>query len=449
MKRTRLGRILASAVLLGAALSFSVPASPASAKAVKPTVSTWAWYWEEADSRDVELPAGTVTGDTNNEFCPQVPGGGLGNVSEETCAEGRLPVRIKGGNYDKPNQTSAIIFDTLTTIPLESKVHKFTATFLEAKAGCRDKETTSPSGKQCEQTDPINVEGHELQACMVTQLFGEGAARPYKEIPNHKCTKSDPIAKRKKIKLKGEERFEWTFDLKRFAQKWADGDVLSSAVLLTGAEPKNSGPQDSWRVVLEGPLEKNGIEVKAEITEPPPIDIDPIDPTDPPVDDVFVPGDPGTPGIPGTPGTPGTDPTTSSTDPGTGDTPTGATEPGDATAPVDAVEEPPNEQAAADGPAGGGLPGYAWLALLAGIAGFSLLRRAVLETHSGIRPDGVLAQIQKLNAQRRGGSAAASYAPPAALAALLSVAGLARNVTKSITSKVSTVAGKLSRKKGS
>lgn len=445
----RLGRILASGVLLGSALSFSVPASPASAKSVKPLVSTWAWYWEEADSRDVELPAGTVTGDTNNEFCPQVPGGGLGNAAEETCAEGRLPVRIKGGDYSKPNQTSAVIFDTLTTIPLESKVNKFTATFLEAKAGCVDSKT-SPTGKECEQTDPVNVEGHELQACMVTQIFGEGSARPYKEVPDHKCSKSDPIAKRKKIKVKGEDRFEWTFNLKGFAQKWADGDVLSTGILLTGAEPKNTGPQDSWRVVLSGPLEKDGVKVQAEITPPPPLDLDPTTPpTTPGDDDTFVPGTDGTPDIPGTPGTDGTDPTTTSTDTGTGDTPTAATEPGEAKAPVDAVEEPPNEQAAADAPVGGGLPGYAWLALLAGIAGFSLLRRAVLETQSGIRPDGVLAQIQKLNAQRRGGSAAASYAPPAALAALLSVAGVARSVTKSITSKVSTVAGKLSRKKGS
>jgi hypothetical protein len=56
------------------------------------------------------------------------------------------------------------------------------------------------------------------------------------------------------------------------------------------------------------------------------------------------------------------------------------------------------------------MPGYVWLAILAGIIGFTLVRSVVLESASGIRPNGVLAQIQRLNADRHGGATAASAA---------------------------------------
>ena len=53
------------------------------------------------------------------------------------------------------------------------------------------------------------------------------------------------------------------------------------------------------------------------------------------------------------------------------------------------------------------MPGYIWLALLAGMIGFFLFRSVVLENSAGIRPDGVLAQIRQINASKRGGAAAA------------------------------------------
>jgi hypothetical protein len=52
-----------------------------------------------------------------------------------------------------------------------------------------------------------------------------------------------------------------------------------------------------------------------------------------------------------------------------------------------------------------GLPGYIWLALLAGMVGFFLFRSVVLENSAGVRPDGVLAQIRQINASKRGGAA--------------------------------------------
>lgn len=436
--------------LLAGALVLSAPGvAHAKTKTVAPDVTTWAWYWEQGESKDFETPQGTVTLDTNNEFCPQVPGGGLGNVSEETCAEARLPIRIVRGNYDDPNQIAAVTFDTLSTIPLDSKVHSFKATFLEAKPGCREKKS-APTGQQCEATQPVNAEGHELQACLVTQVFGEGAARPMREAPNHECSPDDPTAERKKVKIGGEERFTYTFDLTDFAKEWASGENIASSIVLTGAKPKNTGPQDTWRVVLEGPVEKGGIEVDATITPADPVEPPPTEPPPPPgTNEIYTPGTPGTPAIPGTPGTPGTDPVTSPGDATTGTTaaPEAA---GAETAeePVDAAEQPASDLTAADQTIpGGGLPGYAWLALLAGMVGFSLVRRAVFESTTGIRPDGVLAQIQKLNAQRRGTSLAASMPQPAILTVLASAAAFTSGATKAIKNKVSGLAGKLKRSK--
>ncbi len=56
------------------------------------------------------------------------------------------------------------------------------------------------------------------------------------------------------------------------------------------------------------------------------------------------------------------------------------------------------------------MPGYVWLAILAGIVAFTLVRSVVLESAAGIRPNGVLAQIQRLNADRHGTAVATAAA---------------------------------------
>ena len=436
---------------------FASPASAADPKTSEPLVSTYAWYWEDAQAHDVEGPTGTLTVDTNNEFCPQVPGGGLGNVAEELCAEGRLPVRVRGGEYENPNQISAVTFDTITTIPFGSKILEFKAVFDEAQAGCRDKET-APTGKQCEATAPVNEEGHQLQACLVTELFGEGVARPYKEVPRYTCPKDAPLGKRTKAGGK-DGGFQWTFDLTEYAQQWSDGEVPTSSVMITAVEPKDAPPHDTWRVVLLGSVD-DGIQAKATFI---PAKLDPLLP---PIDTggpTTVPGTPGSPGIPGTPAVPGT-PGTPGTPPSSGGAPAtdaGAAgadkpaEPGEAKAPVEATgEAAPGTKptAATELPSGGGLPWYAWIALIGGFAAFSAVRSVVLESAAGIRPDGVLAHIQKLNAERRGGAAAAAGAQPGLGTAFLAHAGGALTAGRAAgrkiaglgaTKKLSSLAGKI------
>jgi hypothetical protein len=433
-----LSRLAVLAALVCLAALIAMPsASAEEVETSKPLVSTYAWYWEEAQAQEFEGPQGTAAVDTNNEYCPQVPGGGLGNVSEETCAEGRLPIRIKGGDYEKPNQVSAVMFDTLTSVPFGAKVKKFTATFEEAKTGCRNDEV-APSGKQCENSDPVNVEGHELQACLVTELFGEGSARPYREVPGYECSDQSPTAKRKK----DGDTYTWTFDLTEYAQKWADLDVPTSAVLITGVEPKDTGPHDSWRVTLLGSVD-NGIKATAQFV-PPEDPLDTLSPTTVPGGDT-IPGTPGTPAIPGTPAVPGTagsPPTTTDTGSaasGGAAGASGAAEPGDAKAPVEAPEDAiASEPTAADsGPPGGGLPWYGWLALLAGLAAFSLLRSVVLDGAAGIRQDGVLAHIQKLNAERRGGAAAVGMTQPGLWTAFVGMTAGVRSAASTVGHKVS------------
>ncbi|MDQ3985193.1 MAG: hypothetical protein M3280_01680 [Actinomycetota bacterium] len=433
--------LIAATALVGA----SAPASAGKQVKVKPLAMFGSWYWEHGESRTIETPAGAVQADTNNEYCPTQPSGGGAYIASEICAAGRLPVRIVAGDYETPDQLSAVTFDTLTTIPIGSKVHKFTATFLEAKAGC-SKNPQSVTGQGCEATERIDLQNHELQACLVTQVFGEGAARPYEELPKYECSKSDPTAKRKETKINGETEHVWTFDLTGFAKKWAAGKLGVSAILLTGAEPKESGPRDTFRVVLEGPLEPKGIQTLAVITPAVP-DIPTVPPVPPaPPDDVFVPGTPPTSGTPGTPGTAGTTGTSSGTSGSDDAGLTGAAaEPGEAKAPVDAEETKTQPTAAdLDAPAGG-LPGYAWLGLLAGMAGFSLVRQVVLESGAGIRPDGVLAHIQKLNATRRGGQAASWAGQPGLLGAVAMTIGsmliASKTVAKGIGSRLSKVRG--------
>lgn len=407
MKRTtRFG--VAAGMLTVLALGLLAPG--ALAAQAEPFVSTTAWYWEQQQSQKVTDPtsgAEVATLELANPFCPTVPGG-LGSPPGDSCRVGRLPIEVIGSDYDEPDKISAVAFD-LSLIPLGSTVKKFTATFLEAN---------DP------QSQPVNAEGKSLQACVIEQFFGEGDARQYKEAPKHTCTDLDPIAKRKPAKVKNadgeeEERFQYTFDLTTFAQTWVEGTSPVTGVMLYPAKPKEDaqGPEDAdWRVVLTGPAEENGIVTNL----------------------IYTPGEVPSFGDPG--GSLGGDPgfdtgstgfdsgtTTGGTVGGTPATGEGTETPGDAGEPVAA----PGTELAVDEvlPTTGGLPGYVWLALLAGMVGFSLVRSIVLEQAAGIRPDGVLAQIRKLNVDKRGAALVAGSSGPRLGGVIAGLKGLAGKAT--------------------
>lgn len=385
--------------------------APAAAKVAEPPIATKAWYWEDSQSREETLPDGSkVTIETPNPFCPAIPGS-LG-APEQSCAEGRLPVEIRQGDYETPNKLSAVNFD-FSLLPLGSKVSKFTATFYEAKAGCYDSESDKDENPNyCEQTDPVNIEGKELQACKIDSLFGEGEARPYKEVTKYTCTPTDPTAKRKEKKLKGDAtQFAWTFDLTKFAQEWTKEFTTNSSVMLVGKPPKgykpgDSNEEDTWRTVLVGPKAPTGLEgiVTKIVFKPGSLDL-----TEPP------PGftDPGTTG--GTTGSTGGVSVSSSTG-STGDfgsTSSGSSAGGGASTPSDAASPAAPVATAAAEQVPQGFPAYAWLAIIAGLVAWAMFRSIVLENAKGIRPDGVLAQIQLLNAAKRGGETIAAAVPSA------------------------------------
>jgi hypothetical protein len=401
---------IGSASLLAGLLTAAV-VTPAVAKSASPPVSTRAWYWEQAESNEVTDPAGNkYTIETPNPFCPSAPGS-LGAVPG-ACAEGRLPIEIQNGDYETPNKISAVNFD-LTLVPIGSKVSKFTATFLEAKSGCYDgrdddEQPASSPSDWCEQTDPVNIEGKELQACVVQQFFGDGDARPYKEAPRYKCSPGDPTAKRKEIKAKGDEepQHAWTFDLTAFAQDWIKAFTTNTSIMIVGKPPKGDN-QDSWRVVLMGAKAPGGKEgVKTKIV------------FDPAEFDIAIP--------PPTATTAGvaTGTTTSSGGVGTSTVSTGSDFGGDTGGGTfDAGGTPATDVASPAAPAAPGgvlgaeqtpkpMPAYVWLALAAGLLGWTLFRSVILESAKGIRPDGVLAQIHQLSSARRGASAAAGEASP-------------------------------------
>lgn len=432
---------MGGALAIGALIATSLVAlgtSPARAAKAEPAISSLAWWWEDAKTEQREVPGvGTVTLETPNPFCPS-PGSGLGSPAQ-VCAEGRLPIEVHNGDYETQNKLSAVGFD-FSLVPIGSKVNKFTVTFREAQEGCYDKDgepDDNPEDDTCEQTSPLNVGQHELQACLVTAYFGDGEARQYKEVPKYECTSADPKAERKEVKSDkdGEgSNFYWTFDLTKYAQQWASKFSPVTGVMLVGVpitEGKGEDAEqdsDTWRVVLTGPKFQNGVKTNLDF-------IPAEDPLLPPTD-TGVPTDTGT-GFTDT----GTD--TGFTDTGTGSdlgTDTGTTDttggaeptPAPSGSPVLSVGEAPQVEE---------LPGYIWLALLAGLVGFSLVRSIVIEKTTGIRPDGVLSTIHRLNAERAGGVAAAADSK-----GLLAAFGGALGA---VGSKIGHVFGKLNfRKKG-
>lgn len=406
MSERRLGLAISIGLLVG--LTLMPVAAGAAQQTAEPAMLNMSWWWEDYQGEEIDIQGNKVIVETPNPLCPSTPGS-TGAVPG-TCAEGRIPVEIRGGDYETPVMLAGVGFD-LSYLTPGSEVTSFTVTFLEAEAGCydgpdEDKECqpNNPpgNGDHVEQTNPKNIEGKKLQACLLPEIIGDAEARPYAEVPRYTCSETDPVAERKEIKaIEDPDAPEdadgvdhiWTFDLTPFAQQWAEKFSVSTAIMLTGNKPADTGPQDSWSVVLAGAKAFKGIRTKlvyepAALTGFPP---------------------PGGTTDPGTGGTTTGGFTTGSTGSGSfgvpssgGTTTGGSTDPGVAQPGASPSAAPGQPTLAGDELEPQGMPGYVLLALLAGFIGFILVRQAVVESTSGIRPDGVLAKIHALNAERRG-----------------------------------------------
>ena len=386
-------RFIASLSVVAVAVLAFFPATPALAAQAKITsLAGSAWYWQDQQSQPITDPtsgADVATVEAPNPFCPSTPAGGV--PAEGSCREGRLPVEVRNADYKEPNKISALNFD-LSLVPFGSTVTKMTVTLLEA---------SDP------QSRPVNAEDKKLMACVINSFFGDGDARKYSEVPDHTCDPSSPIAKRKPVTIKNaegeeEDRFAYTFDLTPLAVQWVGEGAPVSAVMLYPVQPKESdfdpSSDTNWRTVLVGGAESEQPGIRGTI--------------------VYQPGE--TPGLGGldpdlgggglgtTSGFTGSTSTdsfgsgsTGSFDAGSGEVtggePAATGDPTAETAGNPLAAAPTGDEVAVES-----LPGYVWLALLAGMIGFAMVRSVVLERAHGIRPDGVLAQIRQINTDRRG-----------------------------------------------
>ena len=404
-------RRLAHLIVLGliAGLTLMPVAAQAAQQRAEPAVLNIGWWWEDAQTQEVDIQGNKVVVGTTSPFCPSAPSS-LGAVPG-ACAEGRLPVEIVGGDYESPNKLSALGFDLSYLMP-GSTVYKFTVTLLEAEPGCTDANedgqiTPGQNGDYCEETEPRGpVDERQIQACVIPEIFGDAEGAPYKELPRYTCSKTDPVAERKEIKAVDKDDTDgidhvWTFDLTPFATEWAKTFTAATNIMLVGKKPEESGPQDSYRVVFAGPRAEKGIQTEL-VYEPAEIELPPTTGGGGTTGGgTFVGGTTtgtGTTGF-GTTTSGGFGTTTGGSGVGTTDPGTGSTEepvPGDETLASDTL---PGSKVQ-------GMPGYVWLALLAGLIGFSMVRQVVVESATGVRPDGVLAKIHALNSERRGGEIA-------------------------------------------
>ena len=443
MYRSRFARRLFVSCLLAVVAIPAIGLPIASADTAEPTLIASAWYWKQQQNQEVDTPNGKVVVELSNPYCPSAPGA-AGSVAPETCAENRLPVEVVNGDYEEPDKISALTFD-LSMVPLGSEVKSFKVTLLEAESGCRESED-SETGQQCEQTDPQNIQGKEVQACEVTEIFGDGEARLYKEIPKFTCTDSDPVGKRKEIENDAEKDPDdatpdhtWTFDLTEYAQAWAETPPLCTCIMLFPVAPKddaegqNPGP-DSWRVIMAGPKVEKGVVTKLV-----------YEPAENPLGNIPTPEAPlptGTTGSTGSTGGFTTETGSFGGDTGgtTGTTPGGDT--GSATDPGSGGEQPVAAEPTGDViPDVEAMPGYVWLAILAGLLGWSMVRSIVLEKSLGHRPNGVLAQIHQLN--RGGSAAAAASSSPGPWDALRTGFGKVGHAVAPVTSKVGSAFSKM------
>ena len=417
-------RKLALAALTGALVVLPL-ASPAAAARASLPLNSFGWWWSDAESEETDVLGNKVVVEGTNPYCPATSGtAGAGGaaVSQEACHEGRLPIWVRNGDFERPVMSFALDIDT--SMLAGADLEKLTVTLLEADCDPADGRKDTP---QCQQlTSPVPADNpasqgkdefessFRVEVCSVTEIFGEGEARPVDERPRYECGLEiygerkllrSPVTKTADAETPTHlDDHVWTFDLTELAQKWVEEFTIPTAVLFRAEPPRNPKTSDQFRVVFAGVKDKPSRDAE-NVQKQPGVEIEAV----------FSGGGGGFPDIPGTGSGTDTGFTDTGTDTGFTDTgSTATTDFGTDTAlpttpePVASPEAGPavDLAGAPTGARGEPLPGYVWLGVLAGLAAFSLVRSVVIPATAGIRPDGVLAQIQALNAQRRGTSLA-------------------------------------------
>lgn len=328
------------------------------------------WFWEKQFSQQVGGP--------------DAPGGvthrqGLPNPQSSDT----LPVAVEGG---EPEKISSIAFNlTGRGVEAGSTITGFTLTIVEK---------TDPN-----EAPQFNAGGKEIRACRVEGFWPAGEAEVWKGQPEHDDKAC--VTGKRQVPEDGSKPTRWSFDLKSLAEPWGENPAGAHGVILLPVM-QGSGPAESWQINLKIPSRDDDVTEEDEyqqtrnravvqITFEPPE----------PVDDTAT-------------GTIGGSTTGTTTTSGGGFTPS-TTFGGDSgsdigsTIAAPTTKEPSPEPTEQEQPQAAPvaqqqpqLPGYVWALLPLALLALAAVRNIILEPVASLRPDGVVASIRRLNAQRRG-----------------------------------------------
>ncbi|HEV8572863.1 MAG TPA: hypothetical protein VGR49_07440 [Actinomycetota bacterium] len=353
----RAARVLA----LTAAFTVLLPAVPAlgSTEKILFTYGTdrSSWYWNK--QVDEEVGAGPISQRVRVRN-PQNPD--------------TLPIAVEGGKHER---ISALYFDI--------SGRGVTSGSTITRAVLEIDELSDPN-----EQPPYNARGKVIQACRIEDFWPGGEAEKWETAPAY----DDSACVKGKRNGKSDPP-TWTFNLTRIAGPWGEDPFGSnSGVMLLGVIPKDAGPTDSWQINLKVPSRDKEVTPgddykqtrdravlsltfspgQAAVLAPPP-------PPPPPPPPDFGSGAGFAPSSDfGSQGSEPQSPVTQSPAP-----------PSAESIPAEPVSE-----------ARPRAPWYVWMLIPLGLLAWAAVRPLILEPARGIRPDGAVMAIRRLNAQRRG-----------------------------------------------
>jgi hypothetical protein len=356
----RVARVLA----LTGVLAVLVPGAPAQA-ATEKVFFTYgsdrsSWYWNK--QVDQEIGAGPIS-QRARARSPQNPD--------------TLPVAVEGGKHER---ISALYFDI--------SGRGVTAGSTITRAVLQIVELTDPNEQPA-----YNAQGKVIQACRVEDFWPGGEAEKWETAPAYDdsaCVKGKRTAK--------SDPPTWTFNLTPIAGPWGQDPFSSNnGVMFVAALSKDAGPTESWQINLKVPSRDQQVTPDDDYKKTRKRAVLSL---------TFTPGEPA--GIAAPPPPP--------SDFGSGDfggggsfapssdfgsQPGGRAGKAPKSEPTGAAgaEQVQAEPVAQIRPKA---PWYVWMLIPLGLLAWAAVRPLVLEPARGMRHDGAVSAIRRLNAQRRG-----------------------------------------------
>jgi hypothetical protein len=351
-------RVAARLLAFTVALVVLVPATPALAATQQIPFTDGtdrsSWYWNK--QVDEEVGAGPISQRARLRS-PQ---------NRDT-----LPVAVEGGKLER---ISAIYFDLSSRgVTPGSTITRAVLTIAEV---------SDPNEQPA-----YNTRGKVIQACPIDEFWPGGEAEKWDTQPNYAdsgCVKGKRNAR--------SDTPRWTFNLTPVARPWGeDPSGSNNGVMLVGVVPQNAAATESWQINVKIPSRDNQATPGDESRQTRNRAVLSL---------TYTPGEPSilAPPAPPPPAPPppafgGGAPAPPSSDFGK--------QPGGG---KPAAPEPPGESIQAEpvAQAQPRAPWYVWLLIPIGLLAWAAVRPVVLEPTRGIRSEGAVVAIRRLNAERRG-----------------------------------------------